>query len=216
MPRTNNDLTACPECDLLQREPALPPGGLAECARCGARLFRERPSSLDHTLAYAVAAAVLFVLANTLPFMGLDARGIRTSAYLYETGWKLHEHGMSSIAILVLMTVILVPTLQLAALLYMLGSLKLGQVPRYLAEAFRIVHHAQPWGMVEVFVLGSLVSLVKLTQVATVEVFPGIYCLGGYVLALAAALGAFEPHELWERATALGDRLPAVQGEAQA
>src|SRR5678810_182557 len=198
MPRTNNDLTACPECDLLQREPVLPPGGLAECARCGARLFRERPASLDHTLAYAVAAAVLFVLANTLPFMGLDARGIRTSAYLYETGWKLHEHGMSSIAILVLMTVILVPTLQLGALLYMLVSLKLGQVPRYLAEAFRIVHHAQPWGMVEVFVLGSLVSLVKLTQVATVEVFPGIYCLGGYVLALAAALGAFEPHELWE------------------
>jgi paraquat-inducible protein A len=215
MPRTNNDLTACPECDLLQREPALPPGGLAECARCGARLFRERPSSLDHTLAYAVAAAVLFVLANTLPFMGLDARGIRTSAYLYETGWALHEHGMSSVAILVLMTVILVPAMQLAAMLYMLVSLKLGQAPRHLAAAFRIVHHAQPWGMVEVFILGSLVSLVKITQVADVEAYGGIYCLGGYVLALAAALGAFEPHEVWERARALGSRLPAVQ-EARA
>ena len=215
MPKTNNDLTACQECDLLQREPVLPPGGLAECARCGARLFRERPNSLDHTLAYAVAAAVLFVLANTLPFMGLDARGIRTGAYLYETGWQLHEHGMSSIAILVLMTVILVPALQLSALLYMLIPLKLGQAPRHLAAAFRIAHHAQPWAMVEVFVLGSLVSLVKLTQVATVEVFPGIYCLGGYVLAQAAALGAFEPHELWERADALGRSLPASE-EARA
>jgi paraquat-inducible protein A len=215
MPRTNNDLTACPECDLLQREPALPAGGLAECARCGARLFRERPSSLDHTLAYAVAAAVLFVLANTLPFMGLDARGIRTSAYLYETGWALHEHGMSSVAILVLMTVILVPAMQLAAMLYMLVSLKLGQAPRHLAAAFRIVHHAQPWGMVEVFILGSLVSLVKITQVADVEAYGGIYCLGGYVLALAAALGAFEPHEVWERARALGSRFPAVE-EARA
>ena len=211
MPRTNNDLTACPECDLLQREPALPPGGLAECARCGARLFRERPSSLDHTLAYAVAAAVLFVLANTLPFMGLDARGIRTSAYLYETGWALHEHGMSSVAILVLMTVILVPAMQLGAMLYMLVSLKLGQAPRHLAAAFRIVHHAQPWGMVEVFILGALVSLVKITQVADVEAYGGIYCLGGYVLALAAALGAFEPHEVWERARALGSRLPAIE-----
>jgi paraquat-inducible protein A len=212
MPKTNNDLTACPECDLLQREPVLPPGGLAECARCGAKLFRERPASLDHTLAYAVAAAVLFVLANTLPFMGLDARGIRTSAYLYETGWALHEHGMSSVAILVLMTVIVVPALQLAALLYMLVPLKLGQAPRHLAEAFRIVHHSQPWGMVEVFLLGSLVSLVKLTQVADVDPFAGIYCLGGYVFALAAALGAFEPHELWERATSLGAPLPAVEG----
>jgi hypothetical protein len=145
----------------------------------------------------------------------LDARGIRTSAYLYETGWALHEHGMSSVAILVLMTVILVPAMQLAAMLYMLVSLKLGQAPRHLAAAFRIVHHAQPWGMVEVFILGSLVSLVKITQVADVEAYGGIYCLGGYVLALAAALGAFEPHEVWERARALGSRFPAVE-EARA
>jgi paraquat-inducible protein A len=122
---------------------------------------------------------------------------------------------MSSFAILVLMTVILVPATQLAAMLYMLVSLKLGQAPRHLAAAFRIVHHAQPWGMVEVFILGSLVSLVKITQVADVEAYGGIYCLGGYVLALAAALGAFEPHEVWERARALGSRLPAVQ-EARA
>src|SRR6185436_11978393 len=103
MPRTNNDLTTCPECDLLQREPPLPAGGLAECARCGARLFRERPSSLDHTLAYAAAAAVLFTLANYYPLMGLDARGIRTSAHLFDTAWRLHEHGMTSVAILVFM-----------------------------------------------------------------------------------------------------------------
>src|ERR1044072_1459995 len=132
MPRTNNDLTACPECDLLQREPVLPPGGLAECERCGARLFRDGPPALDHTLACGVAAAVLFALANTLPFMGLDARGIRTSAYLYETGWRLHEHGMTSVAILVIMTVVLVPAMQLTALLYMLVPLKLGIRPRYL------------------------------------------------------------------------------------
>lgn len=215
MPRTNNNLTACPECDLLQREPVLPPGGLAECARCGARLFRERPNSLDHTLAYAVAAAVLFVLANTLPLIGLDARGIRTEAYLFDTGWRLHEHGMTSVGILVLMTVIVVPALQLAALLYMLIPLKLGIRPRYLHSAFRIAHHAQPWGMVEVFLLGSLVSLVKLTGVATVEPHGGMFCLFGYVFLLAAALGAFEPHELWERAHQIGIDLPAAE-EARA
>jgi paraquat-inducible protein A len=211
MPRTTNNLTACPECDLLQREPALPPGGLAECARCGARLFRERPTSLDHTLAYATGAAVLFILANSFVLIGLDARGIERTAYLFDTAWALHEHGMTSVAILVFMTVIMVPAMQLTALLYMLVPLRFGIRPRYLAEAFRIVHHAQPWAMVEVFVLGSLVSLVKLTQVATVEPHAGIYCLGGYVVMLAAALGAFEPHELWERATQIGMPFPAAQ-----
>jgi paraquat-inducible protein A len=216
MPRTTNNLTACPECDLLQRAPSLPPGGLAECARCGARLFRERPSSLDHTLAYATAAALLFVLANTLVLMGLDARGIRTEAKLWETAWRLHEHGMTSVGILVFMTVIAVPAMQLGSLLYMLVPLKLGIHPRYLHQAYRVLHHAQPWAMVEVFVLGSIVSLSKLTQVATVEPHAGLYCLGGYVMLLAAALGAFEPHELWERAAQLGMPLPAAGAQGSA
>ena len=214
MPRTTNNLTACPECDLLQREPALPPGGLAECLRCGARLFRERPSSLDHTLAYTVGAAMLFLLANGLVLMGLDARGIRTSARLFDTAWALHEHGMTSVAILVFMTVIVIPAMQVGAMLYMLLPLRLGIRPRYLHHAFRIAHYAQPWAMVEVFILGSLVSLVKLTQVATVEPHAGMFCLGGYVIMMAAALGAFEPHELWERAQALGMPLPAAEARA--
>jgi paraquat-inducible protein A len=216
MPRTTNNLTACPECDLLQRAPSLPPGGLAECARCGACLFRERPSSLDHTLAYAVAAAVLFVLANSFVLMGLDAKGIRTDAHLWQTAWRLHEHGMTSVAILALMTVIVVPAMQLASLLYMLVPLRLGIHPLYLHHAFRIFHHSQPWAMVEVFVLGSIVSLVKLTQVATVEPQAGLYCLGGYVVLLAAALGAFEPHEMWRRAEDLGMTLPAAEAQARA
>jgi paraquat-inducible protein A len=215
MPKTNNNLTACPECDLLQREPPLPDGGLAECARCGARLYRERPTSLDHTLAYATAAAVLFALANFYPLMGLDARGIRTSAHLFDTAWRLHEHGMTSVAILIFMTVIIVPAMQLGALLYMLVPLRVGLHPRYLHHAFRIYHHAQPWSIVEVFILGALVSLVKLTQVATVEVYAGLYCLGGYVVLLAAALSTFEPRELWRRAAEIGIPLPAAQ-EAQA
>ena len=216
MPRTTNNLTACPECDLLQRTPSLPPGGLAECARCGARLFRERPASLDRTLAYAIAAAVLFVLANTFVLMGLDARGIRTEAHLWQTAWRLHEHGMTSVAILVFMTVIVVPAMQLGSLLYVLVPLRLGIHPRYLHQAYRILHHSQPWAMVEVFVLGSIVSLAKLTQVATVEPHAGLYCLGGYVVLLAAALGAFEPHELWRRAEELGMPLPAAEAQARA
>lgn len=211
MPSKTNNLIACGECDLLQREPQLPPGGLAECARCGATLFRERPASLDHTLAYAVAAAIVFLLANYYPLMELDAKGIRSSAHLVDTAWRLHEHGMTSVAILVLMTVVVIPGMQLAALLYMLVPLRLGAHPRHLHNAFRIAALCQPWGMVDVFVLGALVSLVKLTQVAHVDPAPGLYCLGGYVMLLAAAEAAFEPRELWRRARSLGMPLPAAE-----
>ena len=55
-------LIACHECDLLQRETVLPPGGRACCSRCGVTLYRNIPGSLDRTLAYTLSAAVFFVL----------------------------------------------------------------------------------------------------------------------------------------------------------
>lgn len=215
MPMKTTNLAACPECDLLQREPRLPLHGIAQCGRCGAELFRDKPHSLDYTLAFAAAAAIVFAFANAYPLMGLDARGIRTSAHLFDTAWALHVRDMTSVALLVFVTTIAVPVVQLAALLYMLVPLKLGFVPRHLPAAFRIVNAVQPWGMVEVFLVGSLVSLVKLTQVAKIDAEVGIYAVGGYVMLLASAIASFEPRELWRRARELGHALPAAE-EARA
>lgn len=214
MPMKTNNLVACGECDLLQREVELPAGGIARCARCEAQLYRSKPASLDHTLALLVAAAILFAFANIYPLMGLDARGIRTSATLFDTAGALYARDMPSVATLVLVTVIVAPVLQLAAMLYMLLPLRLGFVPRYLHKAYRMATFAQPWGMLEVFLLGSLVSLVKLTQVAKVDIQVGMVALAGYVVLLAAAMSTFEPRELWNRIEALGMPLPAAQEEA--
>ena len=211
MPIKTNNLVACGECDLLQREVELPPGALARCARCEAELYGCRPASLDIALALLVAAAILFIFANAYPLMGLDARGIRTRAHLWDTAAALYSRDMPSVATLVLVTVIVAPALQLAAMLYMLLPLRLGIVPPRLHTAYRLATFAQPWGMLEVFLLGSVVSLVKLTQVAKIDIDPGIVAVGGYVVMIAAALSAFEPRELWRRVEALGTPLPAAQ-----
>lgn len=211
MPRTTNVLTACPECDLLQRVPPIEDGGMALCSRCAAELFRERDRSLDMTLAFIIGAAIAFLLANYYPLMELDAKGIRTSAHLFDTAWALQERGMSSIALLIFITVMGAPAVYLAAMLYLLVPLRLGMHPRHLHNAFRIARLVQPWAMIEVFLLGSMVSMVKLTQVAKVHPDTGIYCIGAYVLLAAAAASAFEPHELWERAEELGMPLPASE-----
>ena len=77
-----------------------------------------------------------FAIANAFPLMGLDASGVKTSSTrclvqtLFATGWP-------SIALLVLVTVILVPMAQLATSLYILVPLELGRVPRHLRTAVR-------------------------------------------------------------------------------
>lgn len=211
MPIQTNNLIACGECDALQRDTPLPPHGLALCARCGAELHRDRPASLDHTLAFVAAAAVALLVALGSPLMGLDARGIRSTTTLFETASALHEAGMTSVAILVFLSVIALPVAQTAAMLYLLAPLKLGLVPPGIHLAYRLVNALQPWAMMDVFLVGALVSLIRLTQLADIDAGTGIQAVGAYVLLLACAVGSFEPRAFWARVAALGEPLPAVQ-----
>jgi paraquat-inducible protein A len=194
---TSRALTACHECDLLQREPMLPPGGVACCRRCKAVLFRQTPGSLERSLAYTLGAAILFIIANVFPIVGLEVQGIANATSLYgavETIWK---HDMEEVAALVFVTTILIPAMEMSLMLYVLLPLKLGQMPQGLAQILRVLQSVRPWSMTQVFILGVLVALVKLQHLA--HVVPGIalWSFGGLILTLTAAIASFNTHELW-------------------
>jgi paraquat-inducible protein A len=196
-------MIACRECDALQREVEPPLHGTAQCARCGAELFRNKPGSIDHTLAFLVAAAIFFAVANAFPLLALENQGVRNATTLFgasEALWRTQEHAL---AVLVFMTTIAFPALEIATSIYMLASLKAGRVPRGLAPAFRLVDAIKPWGMISVFMLGALVSLVKLRAIATVIPGLALYSLGALILMITASEAAFEPRAIWDRADSL-------------
>jgi paraquat-inducible protein A len=192
-------LIACRECDLLQRAVVLSEGGTARCPRCDAVLYRKTAGSLDHTLAYALAAAALFVIANTFPILGLDAQGNHTSTTVFGTVQALHATGMSAVAALVFVTTILIPAIDLAALLYLLVPLRLGRVPPGVSAMLRLIQAVRPWGMVEVFLLGMLVSLVKLAHLAHVHTGVALWSFAGLMLLLAATAASFDAQAIWAR-----------------
>ena len=134
-----------------------------------------------------MGAAVLFLIANAFPIVGLEAAGHHSSTTLFGAVRQLYDDDMTSVAGLVFTTTILMPGLEIAALLYLLLPLKLGRVPRGLPAVFRLVHAVRPWGMVEVFMLGTLVALVKLAALASVV--PGI-ALWSFVVLDARARGS--------------------------
>lgn len=197
-------LIACHECDLLQREISLPPGGTAGCRRCGGVLYRNKPDSFDRTLAFTVGAAVLFILANLNPVVGLEAQHNLNSSTLFGTVRTLHNQGVTSVGLLVLVTTILMPAIEIGAMLYMLLPLKFALVPKGLPPMFRLVQTVRPWGMVEVFMLGTLVSLAKLSHIATV--LPGIslWSFGALMFVLAAMAASFEARDFWAQVDAAG------------
>jgi paraquat-inducible protein A len=195
---------ACHECDLLLREVSPQPGGTASCPRCGAVLYSNARDRFDATLALLFGAAILYVIANTFPIVTMEAGGNRTVATLLGTVLSLHATGSSPVAALVLLTAIVFPALIIGLMIYMLLPLQFGRSPAGAALVFRALRAAQPWGMVEVFMLGILCSIVKLAHLASVVTGPALWAFGGLMMLLAASAWAFEPSEYWARVRAAG------------
>lgn len=196
-------ILACHECDLLQREAALPQGGVARCGRCGAELYRSHPDSLERTLALTASAIVLFVIANSFPIVGLQLDGQVIQTTLFNTVRTLWDEEMKSVAALVFVTTIAMPALQLFAVAYLLLPLRLGRVPAHFTLVFRMLQTVRPWGMVEVFMLGVLVSLVKLAHLAGVVAGVALWSFAALMLMMAGISAAFDARGLWARASAL-------------
>ena len=193
------ELLACPECDLLQSDSAIPRPRKALCARCGATLYHRHDQGLDRAAALSLAALVLFVLANALPILSLELQDERASATLAGAVRTLWSHGVPLLAILVLAAAIAVPLAQLAGLVYLVVPLRYGYRVPFFGLAFRLVQFATHWAMVDVFVLAVLVALVRLDSFAEVQVGLASWAFAGLMLVMAAIKANFDPREVWER-----------------
>jgi paraquat-inducible protein A len=199
MPVYPAQLIACRECDLLHREISLPSGGEAHCRRCDAMLYRSSPGTFDNTLAFALAAAVLFVLANVYPLLGIEMKGNPNVTNLSGAAHYLWDHDMRLISTLVGITAIIIPALEIALIIYLLLPLRFRIIPAGVPLIMRVLQGIRPWGMVEVFMLGILVSIVKLRDTSTIIPGVALWSFGGLTLMLAAVASSFNPRDIWVR-----------------
>ena len=198
MSAASPELTACHECDLLlRREPLDGPGSAAVCPRCGCVLSRADSNSLERSLALACAALVLLIIGNLFPIVGLNIQGHHIETTVFGAAHRLWHEDMPIVAMLLITTTVLVPLIELSVLIWLLLPLRAGRRPPGFVRLFRAFLLAHPWAMVEVFILGVLVALVKLSHMA--DVLPGtaIWCFGLLMLVLTALSATFNPQVLW-------------------
>jgi paraquat-inducible protein A len=197
---TSNALIACRECDLLHRRVDLPPRGVACCRRCGAHLYRAKANSLEKTFSLVIAGLILMVIINVYPLIYMVMEGRPQDATLISGVRELVEQGLPAVALVVLATSLAGPLLELLGLFYILFPLlALGRRPWRLAWVFRWVRRLEPWCMLEVFMLGVLISATKLTDDA--EVIPGIalYALFALIFVMTAISAVLNPEAVWSR-----------------
>jgi paraquat-inducible protein A len=201
-------LVACRACDLLQKLPALAPREHACCTRCGYRVAKRAVNGLDRTLALTLAAIVLLVLANATPLMDLSVVGRSTSATVMRGVVEMWHHDQPITAAIVAFCAILAPGAFLLSMLTVLLAAKRAPVPRWISEILRWTRYLRAWSLLEVMLLGLLVALVKIAQLAHVGADVGIFSVGALTFLFPAIMHYFDPREIWERIEWIAAREP--------
>jgi paraquat-inducible protein A len=162
-------------------------------------LHRGVDNSIDRTLALTFAGLILFIVANSFPFLAFKMQGQETHTTLISGVIGLYDEGKWEIALLVLLTTIVVPLMQLLIQLYVYLPLRFNRTPLFMATVFRFAGSLQPWSMMEVFLIGIIVALVKLLGMA--QIVPGLalWSFALLIVTLAAAAANMDSRVVWDR-----------------
>jgi paraquat-inducible protein A len=193
------EILACPDCDLLQNIPDLPPGGKARCSRCACTLATRMSEPIDLPLALTVTAAIVFIVANTSPLMSLSAVGRFASTTIIGGAYDMWFLGEGITAVIVAFCALIAPGAYIIFMLMVLLGARRPPAPQWVGELLRGAEFMQNWSMNEVMLLGILVALIKIAELANVEAGIGIYAVGTLVLLFPAIMATFDPDEIWQR-----------------
>ncbi|MEO0676295.1 MAG: paraquat-inducible protein A [Pseudomonadota bacterium] len=164
-------LIACPHCDALYAVGDVEKGERAACLRCHGSLLSRRKDAGLMIVALSLAAVILLVSALFLPFMEISRLGFSNGATILDTAWAFAGGPMFALSLAVVALIAGLPLLRLCLTLYTIAPLVFDfRALPGARGAFRLSQSLKPWSMVEIFVIGCAVSLVKLGDLARVEI----------------------------------------------
>ena len=192
-----SSVIVCPSCDLAHRVAVAPATKGTRCARCRAPLQRPENGNIDTAIALALCALVLFFLSNAYPLVTIQVNGTTRATTLLGAALGIYSQGHAGLAALVFITTVLGPFLQIAILLYLLLPLRRAREAPGQNTIFRLLAQVRPWTFVEVFMLGVLVALVRLSAYALVIPGVALWSCGLLMLTLAALTSRTTPGQFW-------------------
>ncbi len=188
----------CHECDEISRISTPERPGIYKCPKCSTKLYSYRPGMIEKIYAYNIAALILFVLTNYFPFLSFQAAGNSSEANFATSILYLFDEKEWLMGSVILFTIIIAPLARILLNIILFGSLYHRFLPPFSTGMIKLLESLQPWGMLDVFLLGILVSIVKLVKMGTI--IPGIslWAFMLMVFIIAAAQSIFDPHILWK------------------
>jgi len=188
----------CPECDLLLEGMEVEPGRKLVCPRCRCRLLAPVANSVEKTLALSLTGLLLFFPGIFLPLLSLDIIGLESSGSIFTSARALVETGYVFTGVAVFLTSILIPIIKLMILFLVSLQIFFKRADRSTIFMFRSYKFLDEWGMLEVYMIGILVTIIKLLHMAKVQYDAGFYCFIGLLSATILSSVFLDEHHFWK------------------
>jgi paraquat-inducible protein A len=190
-------LVVCRECHRVHR---FIPEVEMECSRCGAPLHQRKPDSLIKTWAFLITSAMLFIPANLLTIMNVSYFGSNDPSTIMGGVAILVQMKSYSVALVVFIASIVVPTFKITGIFLILLSLKheIRISDRQRIRMFRFIEFIGRWSMLDIFVISILAALVNISGIAVITAGPAATAFGATVAMTMITANTFDTRLLWD------------------
>lgn len=195
---SNKSYIACQQCDAFYERPRLKQGQLAKCQRCGSTMLERKVNSIERSFHWSLAGLILMLPAILLPIMGVTLAGQYHQASLFDCILVLIDRGFFMIASLVFLFAIAVPIVRLTGALYLAYCFKYKQLRPSLLNFFRAYHHLDNWAMLNVFMLGIIISMYKLLDDTELTVNLGLLAFIFWLICSTMSAAALDQDYIWD------------------
>jgi len=193
----NAGVTVCPDCSLILQTIVPLPHQVAVCPRCAQQLYRHRRNTVQKALVLSLTGLFLYMPANVLPLLSFSVLGFNTHSSIVQACLSLFQHQQYVLGITVVLTTLVFPLLVLAGLLLIsLGLSRQWQAP-WMPRFFRFYHHLSEWAMIDVFLVGVLITMIKMSHMAALSLNAGFFCFVGLVVTTLAAQAVTDHQHFW-------------------
>lgn len=192
----NRDYILCHQCDLLieMSDMAMNEHRVV-CPRCNAVLLKRNSKMKKMTLIYAICTLFLLCIASSFAFVNIRILGNTTNIGILEIPSIVYHDNYGYISLLFLFFVLILPILMLLTLILLCANKRLSKYKkRDLLMFYKRITH---WCMPEIFLIGVIVSFVKLQSYGEIGVNAPFFAFCLAIIFLSKTMISFSSDMFW-------------------
>ncbi len=175
-------LVTCYTCDTISEITELKDNQVAHCPQCSSVLRRNMASQHSIVLASSIASVIFLFTSLFFPFISFKYSSFTNSITLYEAFQVLLQLESSLVAGFIFAIIVGIPFIMLSLYIpiYADGLSRISHANK--RRLLKLAKWLEPWAMSEIFIIGVLVSAVKLVSMAEIGFGLGFWSFVGFIL----------------------------------